>query len=99
MEPVHDFEQWVRLRAYAIWEEEGHPDGQHERHWAQATYEAKVRLAAGIPFDHEPAGPPVEDGFVTDHHQRQAVPDSPVPTFLSEQQATPVRRTRSRSLF
>lgn len=31
----------VRVRAYAIWEEEGRPEGEHARHWSDA--EAELR--------------------------------------------------------
>ena len=37
--------QKVRERAYAIWEQEGRPEGQAERHWLEA--EAAVRAAEG----------------------------------------------------
>ncbi|PLU57684.1 hypothetical protein BMJ22_33635 [Sinorhizobium medicae] len=30
-------EELIRRRAYVIWEQEGRPDGQHERHWEQAA--------------------------------------------------------------
>ena len=29
----------IRLRAYALWERDGRPDGQHETHWKQALAE------------------------------------------------------------
>lgn len=32
-------EELIRRRAYAIWEQEGRPDGQHQRHWEQAARE------------------------------------------------------------
>ena len=31
----------IRERAYEIWEQEGRPFGQHERHWLQAEAELK----------------------------------------------------------
>lgn len=34
-----DREELIRRRAYAIWEQEGRPDGQHQRHWEQAARE------------------------------------------------------------
>jgi hypothetical protein len=39
-----DREQAIRERAYAIWEEEGRPEGQHLRHWFRA--EAEINSAA-----------------------------------------------------
>lgn len=34
-----DRHEKIQQRAYEIWEREGRPDGQHERHWHQATDE------------------------------------------------------------
>ena len=31
-----DFDERVRLRAHLLWEREGQPEGQSERHWQQA---------------------------------------------------------------
>jgi Protein of unknown function (DUF2934) len=38
-------EQRVRLRAHAIWEREGRPEGEDARHWAEA--EAGLRAEEG----------------------------------------------------
>lgn len=32
-----DFDERVRAEAYRIWEQEGRPHGQHERHWGLAV--------------------------------------------------------------
>jgi hypothetical protein len=32
-------EEWVRKRAYALWEEEGYPTGKHDEHWERARHE------------------------------------------------------------
>lgn len=32
-------EELIRRRAYVIWEQEGRPEGQHQRHWEQAARE------------------------------------------------------------
>jgi len=38
----------IRERAYAIWEREGRPEGQHLQHWEQATREiAEEDIALG----------------------------------------------------
>ena len=34
-----DQEARIRLRAHAIWEEQGRPLGRHEDHWRQAARE------------------------------------------------------------
>jgi len=34
-------EEAIRRRAYQIWEEEGYPEGGHERHWEQAARELR----------------------------------------------------------
>jgi hypothetical protein len=38
-------EQAIRERAYAIWEEEGRPEGCHVDHWLRA--EAEMNLSPG----------------------------------------------------
>lgn len=37
-----DREEQLRQRAYAIWEREGQPKGEHERHWAEAEREIEA---------------------------------------------------------
>lgn len=32
-------EEWIKKRAYALWEEEGHPTGRDSYHWEQARKE------------------------------------------------------------
>ncbi|MFS8146322.1 DUF2934 domain-containing protein [Rhizobium sp. BR 249] len=32
-------EEWIKKRAYALWEEEGHPTGRDSIHWEQARHE------------------------------------------------------------
>ena len=34
-----DKEELIRLRAYAIWEKEGRPEGRHGDHWRRAHEE------------------------------------------------------------
>jgi hypothetical protein len=46
---VDDREEQRRQRAYALWEQEGRPDGRHDMHWQQAGDEAD-----GHDSDHEP---------------------------------------------
>jgi hypothetical protein len=41
-----DDKQKVRERAYAIWEREGHPEGQAEQHWYAAEEEVRAELQA-----------------------------------------------------
>ena len=35
----HNLEDWIRERAHAIWEAQGHPEGLAEEHWRQAAEE------------------------------------------------------------
>ncbi|MBZ9963402.1 DUF2934 domain-containing protein [Mesorhizobium sp. BR1-1-2] len=37
MTMTDDRQERIRNRAHQIWQEEGQPAGQHERHWQQAT--------------------------------------------------------------
>ncbi|MBX4906501.1 MULTISPECIES: DUF2934 domain-containing protein [Rhizobium] len=32
-------EEWIKKRAYALWEEEGYPTGRDSIHWEQARHE------------------------------------------------------------
>jgi Protein of unknown function (DUF2934) len=38
-------ESHKRARAYAIWEQEGRPEGQHDEHWARAESELRDQVA------------------------------------------------------
>lgn len=49
-------DEYVRSRAYEIWEQEGRPDGEHERHWRQATEEFEAGLAASAEVTDLPRG-------------------------------------------
>ncbi|WP_049733709.1 DUF2934 domain-containing protein [Rhizobium ecuadorense] len=42
--------EWISKRAYAIWEEQGRPDGRDDDHWRQAVAErnALERTKASI---------------------------------------------------
>ena len=40
-----DFEDLVRTEAYLLWEREGCPQGQHDRHWIMAVERVQSRLA------------------------------------------------------
>jgi hypothetical protein len=49
-----DRERRIRERAYLIWEHEGQPEGQADRHWQEAERELDALEAAAD----ESAGPP-----------------------------------------
>jgi hypothetical protein len=36
---IDDRQERIRQRAYAIWENEGRPEGSHRQHWDQASAE------------------------------------------------------------
>ena len=40
-----DIDDLVRTEAYLIWESEGYPDGQHDRHWIMALERVQSRAA------------------------------------------------------
>ncbi len=46
-----DKEERIRRRAYEIWERDGRPDGEHERHWHQAEKELEGEGGAGESAD------------------------------------------------
>ncbi|MGB8291847.1 DUF2934 domain-containing protein [Rhizobium ruizarguesonis] len=35
-------EEWIKKRAYTLWEEEGYPTGRDSIHWEQARYEREA---------------------------------------------------------
>ena len=41
---TEDRERRIRERAYALWEQEGRPEGRHEHHWRQASQEAGANM-------------------------------------------------------
>jgi hypothetical protein len=51
-----DAEQDIKNRAYAIWEDEGRPEGKHLEHWQQATREIEQDKEAKTPADAAPGG-------------------------------------------
>jgi hypothetical protein len=57
-----DREHLIRERAYLIWEHEGQPEGQAERHWQEAEREIEALEAAadesGGPLTGKEALPP-----------------------------------------
>jgi len=54
-----DWLEKVRVRAHAIWERLGRPEGAEERHWAQAEEELRAEGAgAASPGDEAPPGTP-----------------------------------------
>ena len=70
-----DAESRTRLRAYAIWEREGRPEGRHIEHWFLAQREieqetAQTSTAAGISGGESPA------------EQEQQAPSSPHPAIF-----------------
>jgi hypothetical protein len=69
-----DAENTIRLRAYAIWEREGRPEGRHIEHWLLARREieqetGQAPAAAGSSGGESPA------------EQEQHAPRSPHPAI------------------
>jgi hypothetical protein len=42
-------EQAIRERAYALWEQDGRPEGQNLAHWSQAETEIGTEQPAAVP--------------------------------------------------
>lgn len=51
---MNDREQYVRMRAYEIWEREGRRDGQADDHWRQAEAEVERELSQKASADEQP---------------------------------------------
>jgi hypothetical protein len=50
-EPGVAAEEDIRARAYAIWEDEGRPEGQHLEHWRRAADEVAAVQEAPQPLN------------------------------------------------
>ena len=50
-----DRQERIRNRAHQIWQEEGQPAGQHERHWHQAVADVDRQDAVGTSAAKKPA--------------------------------------------
>jgi hypothetical protein len=46
-----DREEWVRLRAYRLWEEEGRPEGRAQDHWHEAKRRVVLEEGLGEPVE------------------------------------------------
>jgi hypothetical protein len=46
---MEEMEQVISLRAYALWEAEGRPDGRALNHWLAAEQECRTPVAGGTP--------------------------------------------------
>jgi hypothetical protein len=44
-------EEWIKRRAYSLWEEEGHPTGRDTIHWEQAKAEREALEKSAASFD------------------------------------------------
>jgi len=54
-------EEDIKARAYAIWEEEGRPEGKHLEHWTRAAQEFGGSPAPAAPAE-GPQPAPKRDG-------------------------------------
>lgn len=58
------FEEWIRARSHAIWEQEGRSDGRAAEHWARAEKEIEAEWKAtmeGEPTQFVPPRPQVSE--------------------------------------
>lgn len=51
MSPNPDRERRIRQRAYALWEDEGYPEGRELDHWERA--EREIEAEEGHAWDHD----------------------------------------------
>lgn len=50
-------EEWIKKRAYALWEEEGYPTGRDSIHWEQARHEHETLEGSGATSNGKAAKP------------------------------------------
>jgi hypothetical protein len=55
---MHPAEHTIRERAYAIWEQEGRPDGREWDHWARAAGEVRSQGSTIAAASAQAAGKP-----------------------------------------
>jgi len=48
---VETREEWIKKRAYALWEEEGRPSGRDFAHWEQARAERQALEGSAASLD------------------------------------------------
>ncbi len=69
-------EDRIRERAYALWEQEGRPDGREQDHWTQASGEmAPEQAAAGTDGGTRTAGRPSVDQLNPAEAAGATIPD------------------------
>ncbi len=84
-----DIRRQIALRAYYIWEREGHPDGRQQAHWALAEAEILSerpvkQAAASLPVAKKsaaakkPAAKKVTNGAAKSAKPEPVKPDAPV---------------------
>lgn len=44
-------DEWIKKRAYSLWEEEGHPTGRDSMHWEQARNEREALESSAASVD------------------------------------------------
>lgn len=52
--------EWISKRAYALWEQEGRPQGRDQHHWDQAVRERDELERVALPEYLEKSGTPVK---------------------------------------
>ena len=58
-------EEEIARRAYALWEEEGRPEGRHEEHWSRAQNELGTIAPQETPDELSTSAPHVSNGSGT----------------------------------
>ncbi|TAW07118.1 DUF2934 domain-containing protein [Rhizobium leguminosarum bv. viciae] len=53
-------EEWIKKRAYTLWEEEGYPTGRDSIHWEQARYEREALEGSAASSNGKEAKPKVK---------------------------------------
>ncbi|GAB3486151.1 DUF2934 domain-containing protein [Azotobacter salinestris] len=92
-------EQRIRELAYQIWQSEGCPDGQQERHWQMACKlaEAELQAATPQPRTRKPAAPRKSAAKPVETVGRAAAETTPVAKGVPATEKKP-RATRTRPM-
>ncbi|MFD1746788.1 DUF2934 domain-containing protein [Rhizobium helianthi] len=98
-----DSEDWIKHRAYELWEAEGRPHGKHDEHWKQATAEFHAKHngkspAAGLKAQTKRKAPAKAEPAASDPSIQTSAksrkPKAPPTPVAPVADPSPKRRTR-----
>jgi hypothetical protein len=87
-----DSEEWIRHRAYALWEADGYAHGKDSAHWEQARREYETLSASGKTPDTAGASKPLAVEPAPNDPVIDTAPAKPKPKAAAKPVAAPARK-------